>query len=57
MVILRIVTSELMVRKPGTSLRKWIIATGVITMVEHLAFIFGTEKDRVKCPFYFKIGA
>ncbi|XWS52912.1 hypothetical protein CRYUN_Cryun11dG0113300 [Craigia yunnanensis] len=24
---------------------------------EHLASIFGTEKDRVNCPFYFKIGA
>ncbi|XP_057548289.1 splicing factor U2af small subunit B-like [Amaranthus tricolor] len=23
----------------------------------HLASIFGTEKDRVNCPFYFKIGA
>ncbi|KAJ8510521.1 hypothetical protein OPV22_000955 [Ensete ventricosum] len=26
-------------------------------MVEHLALIFGTEKDRVNCPLYFKIGA
>ncbi|KAG9155708.1 hypothetical protein Leryth_003977 [Lithospermum erythrorhizon] len=26
-------------------------------MAEHLASIFGTEKDRVNCPFYFKIGA
>ncbi|KAG7667462.1 hypothetical protein Ndes2526B_g03468 [Nannochloris sp. 'desiccata'] len=26
-------------------------------MAEHLANIFGTEKDRVNCPFYFKIGA
>ena len=26
-------------------------------MAEHLAQIFGTEKDRVNCPFYFKIGA
>ncbi len=26
------------------------------TMAEHLASIFGTEKDRVNCPFYFKIG-
>ncbi|CAN1333784.1 Splicing factor U2af small subunit A [Linum perenne] len=25
-------------------------------MEEHLASIFGTEKDRVNCPFYFKIG-
>ncbi|AEE77953.1 Zinc finger C-x8-C-x5-C-x3-H type family protein [Arabidopsis thaliana] len=25
-------------------------------MVEHLASIYGTEKDRVNCPFYFKIG-
>ncbi|CAM6016908.1 hypothetical protein CY35_15G042400 [Sphagnum magellanicum] len=25
-------------------------------MAEHLASIFGTEKDRVNCPFYFKIG-
>eukprot|EP00236_Picocystis_salinarum_P000534 CAMPEP_0183832754 /NCGR_PEP_ID=MMETSP0807_2-20130328/5640_1 /TAXON_ID=88271 /ORGANISM="Picocystis salinarum, Strain CCMP1897" /LENGTH=272 /DNA_ID=CAMNT_0026078553 /DNA_START=103 /DNA_END=919 /DNA_ORIENTATION=- len=25
-------------------------------MAEHLATIFGTEKDRVNCPFYFKIG-
>ncbi|CAL5427794.1 unnamed protein product [Camellia sinensis] len=24
---------------------------------EHLALIFGTEKDRVNCPFYFKLGA
>jgi len=24
---------------------------------EHLATIFGTEKDKVNCPFYFKIGA
>lgn len=23
----------------------------------HLASIFGTEKDKVNCPFYFKIGA
>ncbi|CAN1195549.1 Splicing factor U2af small subunit B [Linum perenne] len=26
-------------------------------MAEHLASIFGTENDRVNCPFYFKIGA
>lgn len=26
------------------------------SMAEHLASIFGTEKDRVNCPFYFKIG-
>mmetsp|Transcript_13121 Transcript_13121/g.15871 ORF Transcript_13121/g.15871 Transcript_13121/m.15871 type:complete len:277 (+) Transcript_13121:163-993(+) len=26
-------------------------------MAEHLASIFGTEKDRVNCPFFFKIGA
>ncbi|KAL0793191.1 hypothetical protein Bca101_064568 [Brassica carinata] len=26
-------------------------------MAEHLASIFSTEKDRVNCPFYFKIGA
>jgi splicing factor U2AF subunit len=26
-------------------------------MAEYLASIFGTEKDRVNCPFYFKIGA
>ncbi|KAK1259023.1 Splicing factor U2af small subunit B [Acorus gramineus] len=26
-------------------------------MAEHLASILGTEKDRVNCPFYFKIGA
>ncbi|KAE8691043.1 Splicing factor U2af small subunit A [Hibiscus syriacus] len=26
-------------------------------MAEHLASIFGTEKDRVNCTFYFKIGA
>ncbi|KAL4187260.1 hypothetical protein AMTRI_Chr09g38170 [Amborella trichopoda] len=25
-------------------------------MAEHLASIFGTEKDIVNCPFYFKIG-
>ncbi|KAK1404660.1 hypothetical protein POM88_004265 [Heracleum sosnowskyi] len=25
-------------------------------MAEHLASIFGTEKDRVNCPFYFMIG-
>ncbi len=25
-------------------------------MAQHLATIFGTEKDRVNCPFYFKIG-
>jgi len=26
-------------------------------MADHLARIFGTEEDRVNCPFYFKIGA
>ena len=26
-------------------------------MAEHLASIFGTEKDRVNCPFYFKVRA
>ncbi|KAK1383638.1 Splicing factor U2af small subunit A [Heracleum sosnowskyi] len=26
-------------------------------MAEHLASIFGTEKDKVNCPFYFKIDA
>jgi len=26
-------------------------------MAEHLASIFGTEKDRVNCPFFFTIGA
>jgi len=29
----------------------------VFNMAEHLANIFGTEKDRVNCPFYFKIGS
>ncbi|OVA04640.1 RNA recognition motif domain [Macleaya cordata] len=33
---------------------KW---THCSSMAEHLASIFGTEKDRVNCPFYFKIGA
>jgi len=28
-----------------------------IAMAEQLARIFGTEEDRVNCPFYFKIGA
>lgn len=28
-----------------------------MAMAEHLASIFGTEKDRVNCPFYVKIGA
>ena len=32
-------------------------ATKEPEMAEHLASIFGTEKDRVNCPFYFKIGA
>ena len=27
----------------------------IIIMAEHLASIFGTEKDRVNCPFYFKV--
>ncbi|KAL4568065.1 hypothetical protein LXL04_023666 [Taraxacum kok-saghyz] len=27
------------------------------SMAEHLPSIFGSEKDRVNCPFYFKIGA
>ena len=26
-------------------------------MAQHLAKIFGTEEDKVNCPFYFKIGA
>jgi splicing factor U2AF 35 kDa subunit len=26
-------------------------------MAEHLAQIFGTEKDKINCPFYYKIGA
>lgn len=26
-------------------------------MAEHLVSIFGTEKDKVNCPFYYKIGA
>lgn len=26
-------------------------------MAKHLANIFGTEEDRVNCPFYFKVGA
>lgn len=26
-------------------------------MAEHLASIYGTEKDRINCPFYYKIGA
>eukprot|EP00850_Spirogloea_muscicola_P001464 SM000005S17261 [mRNA] locus=s5:1056707:1058813:- [translate_table: standard] len=30
---------------------------GGAAMAEHLASIFGTEKDRVNCPFYFKIGS
>ena len=25
-------------------------------MAEHLASIYGTERDRVNCPFYYKIG-
>ena len=29
----------------------------VSTMAEYLASIFGTEKDKVNCSFYFKIGA
>jgi len=27
----------------------------LFSMAEHLASIFGTEKDRVNCPFYFKV--
>jgi splicing factor U2AF subunit len=29
----------------------------LVLMAEHLGRIFGTEEDRVNCPFYFKIGA
>jgi len=29
----------------------------ISSMAERLASIFGTEKDKVNCPFYFKIGA
>ena len=28
-----------------------------VAMAEYLASIFGTEKDKVNCSFYFKIGA
>lgn len=28
-----------------------------VKMAEYLASIFGTEKDKVNCSFYFKIGA
>jgi hypothetical protein len=38
---------------PTTSLRGPLEP---VTMAEHLASIFGTEKDRVNCPFYIKIG-
>ena len=31
------------------------INSSLIIMAEHLASIFGTEKDRVNCPFYFKV--
>jgi hypothetical protein len=33
-----------------------LAALSLAIMAEHLASIFGTEKDRVNCPFYFKIG-
>jgi len=26
-------------------------------MADHLARIFGTEEDRINCPFFYKIGA
>ncbi|XP_067833385.1 uncharacterized protein, partial [Heptranchias perlo] len=32
-------------------------ARAVLKMAEYLASIFGTEKDKVNCSFYFKIGA
>ena len=28
-----------------------------VSMAEHLASIYGTEKDKINCPFYYKIGA
>ncbi|KAJ9596127.1 hypothetical protein L9F63_012711, partial [Diploptera punctata] len=33
------------------------ISCFVVKMAEYLASIFGTEKDKVNCSFYFKIGA
>jgi hypothetical protein len=33
-----------------------LLTVGAAKMADHLASIFGTEKDRVNCPFYFKIG-
>ena len=33
-----------------------LAALSLAIMAEHLASNFGTEKDRVNCPFYFKIG-
>jgi splicing factor U2AF subunit len=34
-----------------------LVSSTDFIMTEHLASIFGTEKDRVNCPFYSKIGA
>lgn len=43
------------VARLGALVRVWIERCAE-AMAEHLATIFGTEKDRVNCPFYFKIG-
>jgi splicing factor U2AF subunit len=38
-------------------LSRLLVSSTDFIMAEHLASIFGTEKDRVNCPFYTKIGA
>ncbi|CAF1592106.1 unnamed protein product, partial [Didymodactylos carnosus] len=35
----------------------YFVLERVLSMAEYLASIFGTEKDKVNCSFYFKIGA
>ena len=40
-----------------TSRSNWWISRTIERMANYLASIFGTEKDKVNCSFYFKIGA
>lgn len=41
----------------GRAYCSWTCKVSPAAMAEHHALIFGTEKDKVNCPFYYKIGA
>ena len=54
--------SELIIVELNTAISRllyyfWLLTKNKEEMAKRLQSIFGTEEDKVNCPFYFKIGA